>query len=274
MALRLYLPRASANLQAFQSRKSISVTNACSSLLSATQAFQARKSFSGTNACLPMFNGIAQHKAIKPQQFVASHHRATNLAPFLPSNHSVVLHFPALELPSFLEPSEIRQTSFKTGLFRSFGETFLTSWHTLLSLQRQSSASWYMNVLREETLEFEQAVSYVDKLSEESDLFFILSRSRFDKYPIGALPSLISVEKGLFRNVAVYAYMVGKYSGRWIFYRVVARVCGKEDWRSVNEVINPTKGFKLRTVASRHGVDQGGFERVAKRLLRVWPLLP
>lgn len=74
----------------------------------------------------------------------------------------------------------------------------------------------------------------------------------------------------------VYAYMFGKYSGRWVFYRVVAWACGgiKGAWRGVNEVINPARNHKLRAVARRHGMDEVKFEKVAKRLLKVWPLLP
>ena len=51
-------------------------------------------------------------------------------------------------------------------------------------------------------------------------------------------------------------------------------MCKEGDWKAVREVVNPSKDSKLREVAARHGIDPGRFERVGKRLRRVWPLLP
>jgi hypothetical protein len=118
-------------------------------------------------------------------------------------------------------------------------------------------------------MELSLARGFIAKLSESSDILFIISRSKYDGYPIRDLPSL-----KVPRNALAYAYMIFKFTGRWGFYRVVARNCGKADWKTVREVINPRKEFKLVEVAVRHGIEAHQFKRVAKRLLKVWPLLP
>ena len=109
----------------------------------------------------------------------------------------------------------------------------------------------------------------LERLSETSDVFFAISRARYDGFPVGRLPPV-----PVSRNVMVYAYMLGKYSLRWGFYRMVARICKKPDWRAVREVVNPRKDSKLREVATRHGIDPERFEWVGRRLRWVWPLLP
>jgi len=72
----------------------------------------------------------------------------------------------------------------------------------------------------------------------------------------------------------VFAYMIGKYSLRWKFYRVTARICGAENWRGIREVVNPGKDAKLREVAGRHGIEGEKFVTVGRRVIRVFPLLP
>lgn len=293
MAFRFLLPRASANLQAFQIRKHISSSNTTSPLLrSATQAFKSRKPFSVTHPCLPLMHIMPECTALTPKPSLATRRSTTNILPLL-------LSYPCFDLQSFtngyknapspssspdssisLHVSSTPQNTTKLSLLTILGTTLLTRWHTHLSLAPQVSRSWYRARYAEESIEFTEAVSYLDRLSEEADLFFVLSRSRYDGFPIGEVPgpspTFKEWESGrpLTRNMAVYAYMFGKYSGRWLFHRTVARLCGDSRWRGVNEVINPARDHKLRTVAKRHGMDEVKFERVAKRLLMIWPLLP
>jgi hypothetical protein len=72
----------------------------------------------------------------------------------------------------------------------------------------------------------------------------------------------------------VYAYMLAKYTLRWKFYRTTAILCNAPHYDLVREVVNPSKDHKLDEVASRHQIDPVEFERVGRRLRRVWPLLP
>ena len=75
-------------------------------------------------------------------------------------------------------------------------------------------------------------------------------------------------------NALVYTYMLGKYTGRWSFYRVSALLARAADPRGVNEVVNPGKDEKLAVVAGRHGIDPVRFVRTGRTLRRFWPLLP
>ena len=72
------------------------------------------------------------------------------------------------------------------------------------------------------------------------------------------------------------AYMVAKFTLRWGFYRIAARLCGatRKEWKGVREVINPAKDHKLGEVAARHGIDPDKFRNTGRMLRRVWPLLP
>jgi hypothetical protein len=149
------------------------------------------------------------------------------------------------------------------------GSAFLRHWHRLLGLPRQTPPSWYRDRLREELRERRTADTPWRKLSETSDVFFCISRARYDGFPVRGLPRFVPSRHGL-----VYAYMLAKYTLRWGFYRVAAVLCRAPRSDRVREVVNPGKDYKLDEVASRHRIDPGQFERVGRRLRWVWPLLP
>ncbi|KAH6688925.1 hypothetical protein F5X68DRAFT_230587 [Plectosphaerella plurivora] len=146
--------------------------------------------------------------------------------------------------------------------------SILHRWHRLLNLQRQSKA-WYCDRLREELAELRAAKTPLERLSESSDVFFTLSRSRHDGFPTRSLPPLSSS-----RHALVYAYFLGKFTSRWTFYRVAARLSGSTAWRSVRECVNPAKDSKTAEVAARNNVDPIKFRRVCQRLRRWSPLFP
>lgn len=111
------------------------------------------------------------------------------------------------------------------------------------------------------------AKTSVEKLSETSDVFFAIIRAHFDGFPVRKIPDFVAS-----RHTSVYAYMLGKYTLRWGFYRTAAFLSGAP--RSVCEVVNPSKDDKLHVVALRHQIDPERFKRVGRRLRWVWPLLP
>ncbi|TWU78381.1 hypothetical protein ED733_008728 [Metarhizium rileyi] len=143
----------------------------------------------------------------------------------------------------------------------------LLSWHRLLGLSIKES-SWYKARLREELAERRAAQTTLQKLSETADVFYTFGRARHDGYPLRRAPP--------FRpsHLPAYAYMVSKYTSRWMFYQTAALLCGSTRSRLVREVVNPARDFKLREVASRHQFEPDQFERVCRGLRRVWPLLP
>ena len=79
----------------------------------------------------------------------------------------------------------------------------------MMNLPRQSSSSWYRDRLREKQQELCHARTRLEKLSEESDVFFALSRAKHDGHPVGELPC-----PTVARHVPVYAYMLAKYTSR------------------------------------------------------------
>ncbi|KAF9636602.1 hypothetical protein BFW01_g7498 [Lasiodiplodia theobromae] len=148
-------------------------------------------------------------------------------------------------------------------------QKFLHRWHAMLGLVRQSPASWHEDRLREEIQERDAAITLVERLSESSDVIFTISRAQYDGFPVGDLPPLATLN-----NAPVYAFMLGKFTMRWAFYRTAAYLCGAPHWRSICEVVNPAKDSKLEQVALRHDIDPVVFVRVGSKLRPFFPLLP
>ncbi|KAE9394017.1 hypothetical protein BT96DRAFT_923771 [Gymnopus androsaceus JB14] len=128
----------------------------------------------------------------------------------------------------------------------------------MLGLQLQSPPSWYRDRLREEFVERRMASTRLQKLSETSDVFFAIIRAHYDGFPVRNIPPLAS------RHILVYAYMLGKYTLRWGFYRTAAILCRAPNCHSVSFIV----------VALRHQIDPEEFKQVGRKLRRVWPLLP
>lgn len=152
---------------------------------------------------------------------------------------------------------------------RLTGNTLLRRWHGMLGLSRQSPPCWYRNRLREELLEHRTAKTRWQKLSEASDVFFSSIRAEYDGFPVRKLPQTVGP-----RHLHIYAYMLAKYTLRWMFYRMTAIMCSAPHYNSVREVVNPSKDRKLAEVAARHEIDPVQFQRVGRQLRRLWPLLP
>ncbi|KAK8063504.1 hypothetical protein PG996_008156 [Apiospora saccharicola] len=142
----------------------------------------------------------------------------------------------------------------------------------MLGLARHTP-EWYRDRLREELQELRDAKGRWERLSETSDVMFAISRAQHDGFPVrqSPLPALTSTFEGK-QCWVVCAYMLGKYTSRWLFYRTAASLSGMKDPQSVREVVNPTKDSKIEEVASRHQVDKAKFCRISRHLRRVWPL--
>ncbi|KAI0912382.1 hypothetical protein F4823DRAFT_634378 [Ustulina deusta] len=153
-------------------------------------------------------------------------------------------------------------------MIRKMGRLVLNQWHKLLNLPRQSPISWHRDRFHEEVAELRDAKTRLEKLSEASDVFFALSRAKYDGFPIGNMPPF------RIHHIPIYAYMLAKYTSRWAFYRVLALLCKAPSCSTVREVVNPSKDNKLEVVARRHNIDPEKFTSMGRKLRRVWPLPP
>lgn len=147
-------------------------------------------------------------------------------------------------------------------------QAFLRRWHKMLGLKPQPP-TWYAERLAEELQEAAEAKTRIEKLSETSDVYFSIIRAKYDGFPVGKLRPFVAS-----RDVPIYAYMLGKFTLRWGFYRVAAVVCKGWKGMEVREAVNPRKESKLREVVMRHEIDPDEFVRVGSRLRWMWPLLP
>lgn len=148
------------------------------------------------------------------------------------------------------------------------GDTLLRPWYRMLGLTRQSPPSWYRDRYLEELQERREAKTPLDKLSETSDVFFVIIRSRYDEAPVRHQPPFAV------SHLLIYAYMMAKLTSRWAFYRTAAILCKAARCDLMCEVVNPGKDYKLEEVAFRHHIDPVKFKKVCYILRRVWPLLP
>jgi hypothetical protein len=150
---------------------------------------------------------------------------------------------------------------------RPANENVLLRWHGFLRLPRHPR-SWYRDRLREEICERRLAKTALEKLSETADVFYVLSRARYDGHTFRKIPTFTV------HHFVVYAYLLSKYTSRWQFYRLAAFLCNHSNPSSIREVINPNKDVKVQEVACRHSLEPFEFIRVCRRLRVVWPLLP
>ncbi|KAI0173024.1 hypothetical protein GGR52DRAFT_572829 [Hypoxylon sp. FL1284] len=128
-------------------------------------------------------------------------------------------------------------------------KTLWRRWHSMLGLSRQSPPSWYADRVREEFQELREARTPLERPSETSDVFFSISRADHDGFPVQELPQFA------WHHVLIYAYMLAKFTSRWLFYQVAAFLCQFDYRFTGGEVVNPSKDSKMDQVASRHGLD-------------------
>ncbi len=126
-------------------------------------------------------------------------------------------------------------------------------------------------------MELSEAKTFVERVSEASDVYFTIHRARHDGFPLRVefpwcVPQIPGRQPGFGIICFIYIYMLAKFTSRWAFYLAAARLSGVENWRTVREVVNPTKDSKLIQVAQRIGVEEERFVRVSKWLRIVWPL--
>ncbi|KAI1197352.1 hypothetical protein F5X97DRAFT_324568 [Nemania serpens] len=144
----------------------------------------------------------------------------------------------------------------------------LRPWYTLLGLPLNLSPEWHHDRVREELIEYREAKTWLEALSEASDVFFSISRAKYDGVAGLELPQLN------IHHVPIYGYLLAKFTSRRLFYWALAFLCGVPHHSSVREVVNPTKDHKLETVALRHDIEPEKFKRIGRRLRRVWLLFP
>lgn len=150
-----------------------------------------------------------------------------------------------------------------------FGHMLVKRWYGILGLPRQVP-SFYPSILAGEIEELGLAEIALEKFSETSDVYFARTRAFYDGYPAdGGVPHFAT-----WKNILIYAYMIGKYTLRWGFYRTAAALSSAPRAHLVRDVVNPSKDSKLDVVAARHGIDQAKFRTVCHRLRWIWPLFP
>ena len=136
-------------------------------------------------------------------------------------------------------------------------------WHAYLGV-RKRSASWHSMAIRDELEEYYAATSLLNKWSKAADVHFAHGQAKWGGYK---LRYPLSPDAYLLGKL----YMYPKYTLRFWFFRRAGKKLGNPD---VREVRNPRMVLKVREIAEQYGFDTKAFERVCKKQLKYWPLLP
>ena len=120
---------------------------------------------------------------------------------------------------------------------------------------------WHKQDITDELAELEEAVGFVDRWSEKSDVVYTVTRARWTghdiAYPIGKKDQLLG-----------RAYMYPKYTLRFMFFRRAAK---KVDPTSdIRQVRNPKKAHKLYHIAEKHGLPADEFVKTCQKQYRYW----
>lgn len=144
---------------------------------------------------------------------------------------------------------------------------FTHLWHTILDMDKESEA-WHLQDIQDELEEYHEAKGIVPTWSEISDIVYTHTRAQWTGYKhfIFPLP--------WYQYAIGWLYMFPKYTLRWSFFWVAARLTDKNI--RMRELRNPKKVEKLYGLAEKYRMDDKTkeiFVGKCKRLLKYWPLL-
>lgn len=139
-------------------------------------------------------------------------------------------------------------------------------WFNLCKVPKFDRA-WHEQDLAEELAEYEEAIGWLKRWSEISDVVYTCNRARWSghnlKFPLKYHKYVIGQMYGL-----------PKYTSRYIFYRRAGKKAGAN--KSIQCVRNPKKLYKLDKIIAEQSIDVDKEKLVAicEKQLRYWPLLP
>lgn len=141
----------------------------------------------------------------------------------------------------------------------------MTAWFNWLNVPKFDE-QWHRDDMADELAEYHEAPNLLYRISEASDVVYTYERTKWSGYTDVRFP--------LSRKayIAGLLYGAGKYTSRFLFFRVAGMRVGSPD--PVRNVRNPRKTHKLHAVAVEAGVDPVAFQKICEKQLKYWPLLP
>lgn len=137
-------------------------------------------------------------------------------------------------------------------------------WHSWVK-QPKESLDWHKEDVADEYAELQEARGVIGKWSELSDVVYTVTRARWSGHKLDYPIAKHQIAAG-------YLYMFPKYSFRTLFFRRAGKKasCG----HTLQSVRNPRKIHKLHTIAEQNNIDKLEFEKICRKQLKYWPLLP
>lgn len=139
-------------------------------------------------------------------------------------------------------------------------------WHALLRMEKKTAAFHHQD-LADELAEYEEAKGQgiIARWSEMADVVYTYTRGKYDgKVDDLHFPLL------WYQYLIGSLYMYPKYTLRWLYFVYIGKKFGKV----IHEVRNYKKIEKMHHIAEKYHIDPVAFVACAKKLSRIWPLIP
>ncbi len=129
----------------------------------------------------------------------------------------------------------------------------------MLNMPKYDKA-WHTQDIMDELLEYQEATGLIDVWSEISDVTYTYTRANWSghtalKFPLSRPKFYLGI-----------VYMLPKYTLRWRFFRKLGHHFDKN--LHINEVRNPKKTQKLKTIAEKYNLDPNLFQSHAEKMLQ------
>jgi hypothetical protein len=140
----------------------------------------------------------------------------------------------------------------------------IKAWFDWLDMPKYDE-KWHQDDMADELAEYHEAPNLLYKISEASDVTYTYERAKWSGHSTVDFP----LSKRAYYAGLVYG--AGKYTSRFLFFKVAGKRSGAFDLRSVR---NPKKVKKLHDIATKANLDPVKFQKICEKQLRYWPLLP
>lgn len=135
----------------------------------------------------------------------------------------------------------------------------INKWHTMLNMPKHDEV-WHKEDMADELTEYEEAEGLIDTWSELSDVAYTYTRAKWSghtnmNFPLSRVQFFVGI-----------LYMFPKYTLRWRFFRKLGYQFDKN--LHINEVRNPKKIEKLKTIAEKYNLDPEAFQTQAEKMLK------
>lgn len=125
----------------------------------------------------------------------------------------------------------------------------------------KENRDWHEQDVADELQELQEAIGFVDRWSEKSDVVYTVSRSRWSGHKFSYPLNKLDVVQG-------FMYMYPKYTMRFLFFRRAGKRLNKD--ADIRQVRNLKKDQRYLHIAQQNHLDPYKFEQICNKQYRYW----